>query len=130
MKLTRNLEFAAMLCGALLAGAGLDRIAVAMPAWRIVGASGWAAFSRHADLGNGRILYPGAAIGVFALSLAAAISYRQDQQISRKAGLPILLSVLLSAGGLALTNTGCPVHAEPASDRRRSSGFTARIRWL
>ena len=62
MKLARDLEMAATLCGAFLAGGGLDRVAVAMPAWRIVGANGWAAFSRHADLGNGLVLYPTAAI--------------------------------------------------------------------
>lgn len=32
----------------------LNRTLVEMPAWRQLGAQAWAAFSRRADLGNGR----------------------------------------------------------------------------
>ncbi len=130
MKLARDLEMAATLCGAFLAGGGLDRVAVAMPAWRIVGANGWAAFSRHADLGNGLVLYPTAAIGGFALSLAAALAYFRDRTGSRKAGLPILLSVLFSAGGLALTAQAAPfmlslrrIGDDPVALQRAFDGF-------
>jgi hypothetical protein len=46
----------------LLAGGNIDRAFVAMPAWQQIGATSWAEFSRHADLGNGLILYPAEAL--------------------------------------------------------------------
>jgi hypothetical protein len=60
---------AATTCDAVLAGTGLDRILVQMPAWRVVGVAGWAAYGRHADLGNGLVLYATVAIAGCALSI-------------------------------------------------------------
>jgi len=52
----------ATLLGGVLAGSALDRVIVAGPAWHALGAAAWAEFSRHADLGTGRIAYPVEAI--------------------------------------------------------------------
>lgn len=54
----------------------LNRTLVEMPAWRLIGAEDWAAFSLRADLGNGEILDPLAGIGGTVLILAAAIAFR------------------------------------------------------
>jgi hypothetical protein len=61
---TRLLLIAAAFVSGLLAGGNIDRAFVAMPAWQEVGATNWAEFSRHADLGNGMWLYPIEAIAV------------------------------------------------------------------
>jgi hypothetical protein len=104
----RNLELAATLFNSIVAGSGLDRVVVQMPAWRILGARPWADYSRRADLRNGMFLYPFSAIGGCALSIAAAIGYVWNRRTPRAAGTPILLSVLLTASGLALTTQAAP----------------------
>lgn len=106
---TRWLLVAATLFGGVLAGGNIDRAFVAMPAWEQVGAQGWAEFSRHADLGNGLLLYPIEAIGGALLVLAAAISFRFERTPPRRAALPLYLAVLLAAGGLALTVMAAPI---------------------
>ena len=59
---TRGLVIAATLVGSILAGTNVNRAVVEMPAWQQTGPLGWAAFSRHADLGRrAAILYPGSA---------------------------------------------------------------------
>jgi hypothetical protein len=57
------LLIAATFMGGLLAGGNVDRAFVAMPAWEQMGAIAWEQFSRHADLGNGLVLYPLEAFG-------------------------------------------------------------------
>ena len=74
---TRNLLVAATLVGGLLAGANVDRALVAMPAWQQVGPESWAAFSRHADLGNGFVLYPVEAVGAALLILDIFLTKRK-----------------------------------------------------
>ncbi|MBV9180365.1 MAG: hypothetical protein JO356_03570 [Acidobacteria bacterium] len=130
LKLTRNLEIAATLCGAILAGGGLDRTVVAMPAWRKLGSRAWAKYSRHADLGNGLIFYPAVALGGFAFSLAAFITYRHSRGVLPKASTPITLSVTLSALGLLLTRQAAPfmlslrrIGDDPAGIERAFDGF-------
>src|SRR5438067_1572729 len=106
--LPQTLEMVATVFTAVVAGTGLDRVVVQMPAWRRLGARPWAEYSRFADLRNGRFLYPLSAIGGGALSVAAAIAYGRNGRAPRTAGTPILLSVLLSALGLALTTKAAP----------------------
>jgi hypothetical protein len=106
--LVRNLELAATLFNSVIAGADVDRVVVQMPAWRILGAGPWADYSRCADLRNGMFLYPLSAIGGCALSVAAAIGYVRNHRSPGAAGTPILLSVLLTATGLALTTRAAP----------------------
>jgi hypothetical protein len=106
---TRNLLVAATLVGGLLAGANVDRALVAMPAWQQVGPEAWAAFSRHADLGNGLVLYPVEAIGGSLLTLGAALSIRRDPTAPRSAVLPIYAASVLAIAGLALTLKAAPI---------------------
>src|SRR3954470_20176450 len=54
----RTLIILALLVSGFLAGTNIDRALVLMPAWQQVGVSAWAEFSRHANLGNGLIVYP------------------------------------------------------------------------
>ena len=98
----------ATLPGGVLAGVDLDRTLVAMPAWSKVGALGWAAFSRHADLGPGLVLYPVEALTGATLALAAAVSHRLDRG-SLRVGLPLYAAVALSVLGLALTVKAAPI---------------------
>jgi hypothetical protein len=106
---TRNLLVAAILTGGLLAGMNCDRAFVAMPAWQEIGPQAWAEFSRHADLGNGRLLYPVLAIGNALLILGASLSVRFDHSAPRAAALPIYLAAILALAGLALTLKAAPV---------------------
>ncbi len=99
---------AAALPGGFLAGADLDRALVAMPAWSEVGAIGWAAFSRHADLGAGLVLYPAEAVLAALLVLAAALSHRLDRGRTG-VGLPLYAAGALSILGLVLTARAAPI---------------------
>ena len=80
-----------------------------MPAWRKVGARGWAAYSRHADLENGLFLYPTLAIGGAIFTIAAAILFHFDITAPASAALPIYLSVALVLGGLLATIKAAPI---------------------
>jgi hypothetical protein len=106
---TRNLLLAATLVSGWLAGGNIDRAFVAMPAWQEVGAVAWAEFSRHADLGNGLILYPLEAIGGALLSAAAAIGLHLERRGSHPAVLTLDASVALAVAGLAFTLKAAPV---------------------
>jgi F0F1-type ATP synthase assembly protein I len=75
---TRALIIGSIVVGAF-GGAIVDRAVVATPAWRQLGGAAWASYSRHADLGNGLILYPIYGIGLAALTVGAAITYRLDR---------------------------------------------------
>ncbi len=108
MSLTSVLILAATVFDGLLAGMNVDRALVQMPAWRQVGARAWAAYSRHADLGNGLFLYPFEAIGGALLTIAAAIAFQFDAGIPRAAAIPIYLSLALALGGLAATILAAP----------------------
>jgi hypothetical protein len=106
---TRVLMIAATFASGLLAGGNIDRALVAMPAWKQVGAVGWAEFSRHADLGNGLLLYPIEAIGGALLTLAAAASYHFDGAVRRAVAIPLWAAVAFSLGGLVLTLEAAPI---------------------
>jgi hypothetical protein len=81
-KTTRILLILATLISGLLAGGNVDRAFVAMPAGQQVGAIAWAEFSRHADLGNGLVVYPIEAFAGALLTLAAAITFHRDRNAS------------------------------------------------
>jgi hypothetical protein len=63
---------AAVLVSGILAGGVVARVVVGGPAWHELGADAWAAYSRHADLGNGLVACPIEAIGGALLIIAAA----------------------------------------------------------
>src|SRR5438105_13243345 len=96
---TRNLLVAATLVGGLRAGAKVARALVAMPAWQQVGPESWAAFSRHADLGNGFVLYPVEAVGAALLILGATVSVRRDKTAPRSIVLAIYTASILALAG-------------------------------
>jgi hypothetical protein len=126
---TRILLILAILISGLLAGDNIDRALVAMPAWHHVGATAWAEFSRHADLGNGLIRYPLEAIGGAVLTVAAAISLHFERNASCPAAISLYVAVLLVAGGLALTLKAAPIMvgirdvSEPAALQHAFEGF-------
>ena len=106
--LVRTLMGGAAVFNSVVAGTGVDRVAVQMPAWRILGVRPWADYSHRADLQNGAFLYPLSAIGGCALSMAAAFRFLRNGRAPRAAGTAVLLSVLLAATGLALTAQAAP----------------------
>jgi hypothetical protein len=90
-------------------GATVDRAVVATPAWDHLGAAAWAAYSRHADLGNGLIVYPIYGLGLAVLAIAAAVSYRFDRNAPRPAGPPIYLAALGAIGVITTTIKAAPI---------------------
>jgi len=127
--MNRALLAFALLFSGLLAGGNVDRAIVAMPAWQIVGAGGWADFSRHADLGHGLALYPIEAVGAALLSLAAAIGFQFERDAPRSVRILLYVSVVLAAGGLLLTLKAAPIMlgirdvTDPATLTRAFEGF-------
>jgi hypothetical protein len=105
---TRALIIGSVVIGAF-GGAMLDRAIVATPAWRQLGPVAWAAYSRHADLGNGLIVYPIYGIGLAVLTIAAAIVYRLDRAAPRLAGPPVYLAALCAIGVIATTIKAAPI---------------------
>src|SRR5438552_7201590 len=101
--MTGYLLIAATLLNSILAGAGLDRIVVQMPAWRRVGARAWAVYSREADLGNGLFLYPMAAIGGAVLTAVAGVSFYYDGGVPIAAAIPVFTGALMAVIGLLAT---------------------------
>jgi hypothetical protein len=106
---TSALTLAATVFNAFLGGGGLDRVAIQMPAWRQVGIVPWAEFSRHADLGNGLILYPVAAIGGTLLSIAAVISFHWDREQQNTAKWFLYAGACLTLLGLLWTTQAAPL---------------------
>jgi hypothetical protein len=105
---TRGLLIATTAVGGLM-GSLLDRIVVATPAWQHLGAQAWAAYSRHADLGNGQILYPLGYIGLTVLAVAAAVAVRADHTAPRSAAAPVYLQTLFMITVMALTIKAAPI---------------------
>jgi hypothetical protein len=107
--LTRSLVVAATVVTAAN-GSLLDRALIATPAWNYLGVQAWAAYSRHADLGVGNIVYPVEGILAWVLILAAAASYFSfDRAVIPKAALPIVLTVLGALGWIGTTVKAAPV---------------------
>jgi hypothetical protein len=105
---TRGLLIASTAVGGLM-GSLLDRAVVATPAWRKLGPVAWAAYSRHADLGNGQILYPVGYIGLAVLAVAAAAAVTADRTASRATAIPVYLQAAFMAAVMALTIKAAPV---------------------
>jgi hypothetical protein len=108
LSLTELLMLAAVLFGGLF-GSLLDRSLVATPAWRRLGVAAWAEYSRHADLGNGDIVYPVGAILWWGLVIGATIAYRRDPAAPRTAGWPMYLAVGSVLGAIGSTIIAAPV---------------------
>jgi hypothetical protein len=107
--MTRTLTIIAVVFAGLLAGKDIDHALVAMPAWRQLDATAWAQFSRHADLGNGLILYPLEAFGGALFALAAALRAYFDRGVPHAARVLLYAAVALAVGGLVLTFKAAPI---------------------
>lgn len=123
---SRALLVATTAVGGLMGGL-LDRAVVATPAWRQLGAHAWAAYSRHADLGNGRILYPLGYIGLAVLAVAAALTVRVDRTAPRAVAVPVHLQAVFMLAVMALTVKAAPimdstVHRTGAGQLRQAFG--------
>jgi hypothetical protein len=106
--ITFGLVVAATVVGGLF-GSLLDRALVATPAWRHLGVQAWVDYSRHADLGAGKIVYPIGAILLWALIFAAAVSHSRDRSAPRATGVPIYLAALFSVGAIIATIIAAPI---------------------
>jgi hypothetical protein len=106
---TRLLLAAATLVSGILAGGVVDRVVVGGPAWHELGAEAWAAYSRHADLGNGLVAYPMEAIGGTLLIIAAAMSNYFDRSVNSAVTTPLYCAAVFSLLGLALTAKAAPI---------------------
>jgi hypothetical protein len=93
----------ATLFGGALAGPAAIRVLVHLPTWSETGVVAWADFTRAADLGTGRIVYP--AIGLIALlfAVAAAIAYRFDRMLPRAGAAPAYAAAVLAIVALIIT---------------------------
>jgi hypothetical protein len=105
--LTRGLVIATIVVAGL--ASPLDRVVVGIPAWQFLGAEAWAAYSRHADLGVGLIVYPIAGIGLAVLAIAAAITSRADPGAPPVARLLIYLAAIGAIGVMATTAIAAPI---------------------
>jgi hypothetical protein len=117
LSLTETLVLAAVLVGGLF-GSLLDRSLVSTPAWQRLGVVAWANYSRHADLGNGDIVYPIGAILWWGLVIGAAVAYRRDAAAPRAAGRPLYLALGSVLGAIGSTIIAAPVmqHVGTVSD--------------
>lgn len=107
VRFTLGLIVASFLLGDFVAD--LNRTLIEMPAWRQLGPEAWAAFSRLADLGNGRTLYPIAGIGGTLLTLAAAVAFRFSPRRPWWAAVPVYGAALMNIGVILLTTQAAPV---------------------
>jgi hypothetical protein len=107
-RITVGLLVAATALGGLLAGGNFVRMFIETPAWQQVGSTAWAEFSRHADLGSGRIWYPFLAIGGAALNIAATVMYFRHGRVPRRATAPLTIALGCVITGLALTAFAAP----------------------
>ncbi|MCX5247128.1 hypothetical protein OG895_18170 [Streptomyces sp. NBC_00201] len=88
----------------------LDRALIATPAWNDLGVQAWAAYSRHADLGTGNIVYPIEGILTWIVIFAMAASYlRSDRTVARKAARPVSLAAVGALGWIGTTIIAAPV---------------------
>jgi hypothetical protein len=69
----------------------------------------WAAYSRHADLGNGLFLYPLEAIGSFLLLFTASVIILFHKSLFKQVALPAHLAVVFAAIGLIFTFFAAPL---------------------
>jgi hypothetical protein len=111
----------------------LNRTLVEMPAWRHLGVQAWATFSRGADLGNGRILYPLAGIGGLVLILAAAIVFRAAPRRPWFVAVPVYGAALMAIGVILTTTQAAPImlslHRIGDDPRALHQAFEGFYRW-
>jgi hypothetical protein len=103
-----GLAITAGLFSGVLAGVSIDRMVVALPAWRRVGLRSWADFSRQADLGNGRVLYPLLGLAAPACSVAAAASFHFAFDAPHDAAFPVYASAALGIARVLATARAAP----------------------
>jgi hypothetical protein len=111
----------------------LARTLVEMPAWRHLGPEAWAAFSRSADLGNGKIMYPVAGIGGTVLILAAATAFRLSPRRPLSVAIPLYGAALMATCVMLTTTQAAPIMLslhrignDPATLQQAFEGF---YRW-
>src|SRR5262249_54628191 len=111
----------------------LNRTLVEMPAWRHLGVEAWAAFSRGADLGNGKIIYPLVGIGGTVLILAAAITFRLSPRRPLSVAIPLYGAALMAICVMLTTIEAAPIMLslhrigdDPTALRQAFEGF---YRW-
>lgn len=111
----------------------LNRTLVEMPACRHLGPEAWAAFSRWADLGNGRIMYPVAGIVGTVLILAAALTFRLSRRRPLAVAIPLYGAALLAICVMLTTTQAAPIMLslhrignDPQALRQAFEGF---YRW-
>ena len=129
---TRLLLAAATLMSGILAGGVVDRVVVGGPAWQELGAEAWAAYSRHADLGNGLVAYPVEAIGSALLIISAAVSNYFDRDTGSMTTVPLYCAVVFSLVGLVLTAKAAPIMlglAAPQSPSATQHAFGEFFLW-
>jgi hypothetical protein len=131
LRLTLVLIVAGQLLGTI--ADSLARTLVEMPAWRHLGPQAWAAFSRNADLGNGRIIYPLAGIGGTLLILAAAIAFRLSSRRPLSVAIPLYGAALMAICVMLTTTQAAPIMLslhrignDPATLQQAFEGF---YRW-
>jgi hypothetical protein len=125
-----------LIVAALLLGSVADSLArtlVEMPAWRQLGTEAWAAFSRKADLGNGKIMYPLAGIGGTVLILAAAIAFGLSPRRPLSVAIPLYGAALMAVCVMLTTTQAAPIMLslhrignDPATLHQAFEGF---YRW-
>lgn len=99
---------ASLLLFGLLAGETFDRIVVGEHAWQYAGIAAWAAYSRHADLGNGIFVYPFEAIVGVIFLVCACIILRRNKPAAPDISLIIYCSTFFAVIGLLLTFWAAP----------------------
>jgi hypothetical protein len=100
---TLSLLAAATALSGWLAGAALDRSAVATPVWQALGPEAWAQFSDHAVFGTGVTMDGVVGVLAAALIFAAAVSASFDRDSDRETPVPLILAVVFSLLGLLFT---------------------------
>jgi hypothetical protein len=111
----------------------LNRTLVEMPAWKHLGAQAWATFSRGADLGNGRILYPLSGIGSLLLIVAAAIVFRLNPRRPWSLAIPVYGAALMAICVMLTTTQAAPImlslHRIGNNPRALQQAFEGFYRW-
>lgn len=106
--LIRILVLFACIVGGLLAGGDLYRYLIEVPAWRNLEISNWQIYSRHADLGNGLILFPAEALGNSLILIIASLICLKNRDLN-PVELPIHASTIFAVAGLIFTAFAAPV---------------------
>jgi hypothetical protein len=100
---SRAVLVGATLFGGALAGPAAIRVLVHLPAWRGTGVVAWANYTRVADLGAGRIVYPAIGLTALLFAVAAAVAYRFDRSLPRAGAAPAYAAAILAIAALIVT---------------------------